>query len=581
MHPVAAVDPDAAAQRTSRVPLLRPVRTRLRDAFELLVALGAAAARAQDRPAARSDRGDGARSDDRSERQGHGRLVHRQGDRRRPSRARKDRRARGERVRESRGILLNSKSAAASQRPLEFRGALGRYLTDSTGSRVSGFVPKLMDMPPHNEDGVGGMHLYMPWWLDNKKLDFPRGYHIEIWGGRGMPAYGFGGGIRGCLAAWRRLRQAAEGRLPPLLRRARRLRRPRRDGAERRHLLRDRSQRRGQVRHPGAALPLEVERSETEAGQAHAGDLPRRSSSRWAARPTPTMPGADEDYGTRGGRPDHPRGGRDADGEGSGDVSPERVVPGARSQERRSSATGGRSSRTPTRTHVDDPGAGLAHERRSSGRACRRGTCSHGDHADATRSRSSAPTPVAAGVALGEAAAAGQAMASGARDARRRRRTRPLAAKGPYKPKFFTAHECATVTVLGDLIIPKDEQSGSATDAGVPEFIDFTMTDRPTTRRPSAADCAGSTRNRASGSARRSSTARRRTGRRSSTTSRARRRAKPELEQGAAFFYSSATSPRRLLVQQDRHRRFEYMGNRPNQWNGCPPECLDHLGLKA
>jgi choline dehydrogenase-like flavoprotein len=50
-------------------------------------------------------------------------------------------------------------------------------------------------MPPHNEDGTGGMHLYMPWWADNKKLDFPRGYHIEIGGGRRMPSYGFGGGI--------------------------------------------------------------------------------------------------------------------------------------------------------------------------------------------------------------------------------------------------------------------------------------------------------------------------------------------------------------------------------------------------
>ena len=39
------------------------------------------------------------------------------------------------------------------------------------------------------------MHLYMPWWLDNKKLDFPRGYHIEIGGGRRMPGVGFIGGI--------------------------------------------------------------------------------------------------------------------------------------------------------------------------------------------------------------------------------------------------------------------------------------------------------------------------------------------------------------------------------------------------
>src|SRR3989442_12310779 len=35
----------------------------------------------------------------------------------------------------------------------------------------------------------------MPWWLDNAKLDFPRGYHIEVWGGRDQPAAGFMGGI--------------------------------------------------------------------------------------------------------------------------------------------------------------------------------------------------------------------------------------------------------------------------------------------------------------------------------------------------------------------------------------------------
>ncbi len=48
-----------------------------------------------------------------------------------------------------------------------------------------------------------------------------------------------------------------------------------------------------------------------------------------------------------------------------------------------------------------------------------------------------------------------------------------------YQPKFFTAHEYATVAVLVDLIIPRDERSGSATDAGVPEFMDFMMIDEP------------------------------------------------------------------------------------------------------
>jgi gluconate 2-dehydrogenase gamma chain len=53
------------------------------------------------------------------------------------------------------------------------------------------------------------------------------------------------------------------------------------------------------------------------------------------------------------------------------------------------------------------------------------------------------------------------------------------AAKVPYKPKFFTPHEMATVTALGNLIIPKDERSGNASEAGVPEFIDYMMVDQP------------------------------------------------------------------------------------------------------
>ncbi len=97
---------------------------------------------------------------------------------------------------ESARIMLNSKSAKFSHGLGNSSGQVGRNLTDSTGLGVTGFIPKMMDMPPHNEDGVGGMHLYMPWWADNKKLDFPRGYHIEISGGRRMPGGGFGGGIQ-------------------------------------------------------------------------------------------------------------------------------------------------------------------------------------------------------------------------------------------------------------------------------------------------------------------------------------------------------------------------------------------------
>ncbi len=93
-------------------------------------------------------------------------------------------------------ILLNSKSAKFPQGLGNSSGMVGKYLTDTTGTDVGGFLPSLVDQPRHNCDGVGGAHLYMPWWLDNKKLDFPRGYHIEIWGGMGMPGYGVGGGMQ-------------------------------------------------------------------------------------------------------------------------------------------------------------------------------------------------------------------------------------------------------------------------------------------------------------------------------------------------------------------------------------------------
>jgi choline dehydrogenase-like flavoprotein len=97
---------------------------------------------------------------------------------------------------ESARLLLNSTSTRFPQGLANSSGTVGRYITDTTGSDLAGFIPRLADGIPHNEDGVGGMHLYMPWWLDNKTLDFPRGYHIEVWGGRGMPSYGFMGGIQ-------------------------------------------------------------------------------------------------------------------------------------------------------------------------------------------------------------------------------------------------------------------------------------------------------------------------------------------------------------------------------------------------
>ncbi len=94
-------------------------------------------------------------------------------------------------------ILMNSKSRQHPNGLGNSSDHVGRYLHDSTGAGLSAFIPDLMDRKIYNEDGVGGLHVYSPWWGDNKKLDFPRGYHIEMWGGLGMPAYGFGFGVEG------------------------------------------------------------------------------------------------------------------------------------------------------------------------------------------------------------------------------------------------------------------------------------------------------------------------------------------------------------------------------------------------
>jgi choline dehydrogenase-like flavoprotein len=92
-------------------------------------------------------------------------------------------------------LLLNSKSTRFPHGLANSSGVVGKYLTDTTGTSVRGFIPKMMSGVPHNEDGASGSHLFMPWWGDNKKLDFPRGYHIELGGGRRMPGFGTLGGV--------------------------------------------------------------------------------------------------------------------------------------------------------------------------------------------------------------------------------------------------------------------------------------------------------------------------------------------------------------------------------------------------
>jgi choline dehydrogenase-like flavoprotein len=91
---------------------------------------------------------------------------------------------------ESARLLLNSKSKLFPDGLGNSSGTVGRYLTDSVGSDGEGYFPQLENMTPHNHDGTGGMHMYMPWWKFDRKNDFPRGYHIEFGGGREMPGCG-------------------------------------------------------------------------------------------------------------------------------------------------------------------------------------------------------------------------------------------------------------------------------------------------------------------------------------------------------------------------------------------------------
>ncbi|MBS0420106.1 MAG: GMC family oxidoreductase [Proteobacteria bacterium] len=90
-------------------------------------------------------------------------------------------------------ILLNSKSAQFPHGLANSSGKVGKYLMDTVGADLQGQIPLLESLPPHNEEGVSGLHMYVPWWgYEAQKagnLGFARGYHIEFVGGRRMPDY--------------------------------------------------------------------------------------------------------------------------------------------------------------------------------------------------------------------------------------------------------------------------------------------------------------------------------------------------------------------------------------------------------
>jgi len=182
--------------------------------------------------------------------------------------------------------------------------------------------------------------------------------------------------------------------------------------------------------------------------------------------------------------------------------------------------------------------------------------------------------PVVAGLTWSEAEAAQAAQAAKSTQAAKR-------TGAAYKPKFFNAHEWATINVLVDIIIPKDERSGSATEAGVPVFMDFLLDDQPnrqTAMRGGLAwidlecqdrydkrflDCT--------------------TEERTAVLDDIAwpQKAKPAFAHGVAFFNSfrdltaSGFWSSKMGVED-----LQYIGNvMVAEWKGCPPDALKKLGL--
>ena len=189
--------------------------------------------------------------------------------------------------------------------------------------------------------------------------------------------------------------------------------------------------------------------------------------------------------------------------------------------------------------------------------------------------RSLASAPLAAGFAWTEAEAHEAHQQAKAADAAAQKTATP------FRPKFFTRHEYATVTVLVDLIIPKDDRSGSATDAGVPQFMDFMMTDQPARQTAMRGGLAWLDRECVSRFDKDflSSTPTERTQVLDDISWPV--KAKPEHAHGVAFFNSFRDlTASGFFTSKMGLADLQYMGNRyVPEWTGCPADVLKKLGL--
>jgi hypothetical protein len=191
---------------------------------------------------------------------------------------------------------------------------------------------------------------------------------------------------------------------------------------------------------------------------------------------------------------------------------------------------------------------------------------------DALKLLSSAPMAVGFAWSADEAEAASALAQSALQSA---------ASGKTFTPKFFTAHEWETVRLLVDLIIPRDDRSGSATEAGVPEFMDFIVIDQPTRQTAmrgglawldvecqrrfdkTFVQCSGSERTAVLDDIAWPS------------------RATAERAHGVAFFNSFRDlTAAGFWTSRMGITDLQYMGNRSvAQWRGCPEEALKKLGV--
>jgi hypothetical protein len=147
--------------------------------------------------------------------------------------------------------------------------------------------------------------------------------------------------------------------------------------------------------------------------------------------------------------------------------------------------------------------------------------------------------------------------------------------------KFFDEHEMKTISAMSDIIIPRDDVSGSATDAGVPDFIEFMAKDRPQYQTPLRGgikwldlqcmrrydadfiSCNGEQQIEMVDEIAYPE------------------KAKPEMQAGVAFFNMMRDlTACGFFTSKIGLEDLGYMGNRPNQWNGVPQDVLDQYGLQ-